>query len=198
MRRLRRRDLPSDTLQLARALIGVVLVRRLAGAALLTGRIVETEAYEPGDPSSHAFRGMTQRNRAMFGRRLHAYVYLIYGTAYCLNVSSEAEGVGAAVLIRAAQPLSGIGVMRERRGAGVRERDLARGPGRLCAALDIDRALDGADLERDQRLWLARDGAPLPDVGESVRIGLAKAAERQHRFYARGSSFLSGPRALSP
>jgi DNA-3-methyladenine glycosylase len=182
---------------MARSLIGTILVRRLPHGALLTGRIVETEAYEVGDPSSHAFRGRTARNVSMFARHLHAYVYFIYGTAFCLNISSEAEGEGAAVLIRAVEPLHGIEAMRELRGDRISDRDLARGPGRLCAAFSIDRALDGADLETDGGLWLAAGDSPL-DLGVSTRIGLSKAVEFPHRFYARGSLFVSGARSLSP
>jgi len=182
---------------MARSLIGSILVRRLPDGELLTGRIVETEAYEAGDPSSHAFRGPTARNRSMFARHLHAYVYFIYGTAFCLNISSEGDGVGAAVLIRALEPLQGLDAMRARRGAAIADRDLARGPGRLCSAFAIDRSLDGSDLETDEELWLAAGESPA-NIGESVRIGLTKAVERLHRFYVRGSRFVSGPRSLSP
>ena len=112
-RRLGREDLPHETLALARGLIGKVLVRVRNGVTL-AGRIVETEAYVPGDPASHAFRGATARNRAMFGPPLHAYVYFIYGTNWCLNVTSERDGVGAAALVRACEPLLGLEVMAVR------------------------------------------------------------------------------------
>jgi DNA-3-methyladenine glycosylase len=197
LRRLLRADVPPATGALAAFLIGRLVVRRLDGV-LLSGRIVETEAYLPDDPASHSFRGRTQRNRTMFGNYLHAYVYFIYGSAYCLNVSSEADGIGAAVLIRALEPVEGIALIRERRGAGVADRDLMRGPGRMCSALDIDRRLDGADLETDPRLWLAEDGTIPPAVGMSARIGLSRAADVHQRFYARGSRYLSGRRSLSP
>jgi DNA-3-methyladenine glycosylase len=197
MRRLTRADVPVATVALARFLIGTVLVRDLDGT-IVSGRIVETEAYTPDDPASHSFRGRTPRNGTMFGRHLHAYVYFIYGSAYCLNVSSEPAGVGAAVLIRALEPLAGFAVVRARRGPSVAERDLMRGPGRLCRALDIDRRFDGADLETDPRLWLADDGAAKPPVSVSPRIGLTRAADAARRFYARGSRFLSGRRTLSP
>jgi DNA-3-methyladenine glycosylase len=173
-------------------------VRAFDDGGSASGRIVETEAYGPGDPASHAYRGPTARNRTMFGRHLHAYVYFIYGSAYCLNVSTEPAGVGAAVLIRALEPLTGIASMRARRGPAIRDRDLLRGPGRLCAALAIDRELDGADLECDSRLWLAEDAKPIPAIGVSRRIGLTRAADAHERFYARGSPFLSGRRSLSP
>jgi DNA-3-methyladenine glycosylase len=179
-------------------LIGLLLVRRFDDGGLVSGRIVETEAYLPDDPASHSFRGRTERNRTMFGDNFHAYVYFIYGTAYCLNVSTEACGVGAAVLLRALEPLAGIEMLRERRGQGVADRDLLRGPGRLCLALGIDRQFDGADLETDASLWLADDGTPLPIVGRSPRIGLTRAADVHQRFYARGNRYLSGRRSLSP
>jgi DNA-3-methyladenine glycosylase len=141
---------------------------------------------------------MTPRNRAMFARHLHAYVYFIYGANWCLNVASEPEGVGAAVLIRACQPLRGLETMRALRGRPeLRDRELARGPGNLCRAFGIGPQFDGVDLETDDALWLADDGTIL-DVGTSARIGLSKAAERPWRFYARGNASVSGPRALSP
>src|ERR1700676_4504004 len=121
--RLGSADLPHETGALARALIGKLLVRRWAGE-LLVGRIVETEAYYPDDPASHAFGGMTRRNRAMFGPPLHAYVYFVYGANWCLNVTSEREGTGAAALVRACEPLSGMATMRALRGRpGVSDRD---------------------------------------------------------------------------
>jgi DNA-3-methyladenine glycosylase len=188
---------PVGTVDLAQALIGKLLVRRLPDGALLAGRIVETEAYEVGDPSSHAFRGQTVRNATMFARHMHAYVYLIYGMYHCLNISTELPGEGAAILIRAVEPLAGIERMIELRGARD-ARSIARGPGRLCAAFAIDRDLDGIDLDVDDRLWLADDGHPAADIGTSIRIGLSKAVERPHRFYVRGNPHVSGPRALSP
>ncbi|MGD0052551.1 MAG: DNA-3-methyladenine glycosylase [Vulcanimicrobiaceae bacterium] len=196
-RRLGRADLPSETIALSRALIGRLLVRVYEGEPLV-GRIVETEAYMPSDPASHAYRGRTRRNGAMFGEPLHAYVYFIYGTSWCLNVTAEGTGIGAAALVRACEPLAGIATMRALRGRpGLRERDLARGPGNLCRAFAIGPAFDGADLVTDPALWLADDGAVV-EVGTSVRIGLTRAAEAPLRFYARGSPSVSGPRALSP
>lgn len=198
MRRLARADVPLATGELAHFLIGRLLVRTFDDGRVASGRIVETEAYLPHDPASHSFRGRTERNRTMFGPNLHAYVYFIYGSAYCLNVSTEAAGVGAAVLIRALEPVEGIAVVRERRGPRVTDRDLLRGPGRLCLGLDIDRRFDGADLETETKLWLADDGTVRPAVGMSPRIGLTQAADVHQRFYARGSRYLSGRRSLSP
>ena len=141
---LDRTEIPADTIQLARFLIGKMLVRELADG-VAGGRIVETEAYDIGDPAGHAYRGITQRNRVLFLDRGHAYVYLAYGISFMLNVSGETPGIGAGVLIRAIEPTVGITIMERNRGPRPL-RDLARGPGRLCAALAIDRQLDGTDL----------------------------------------------------
>ena len=192
---LERAELPADTVDLARFLIGKLVVRTLA-EGVAAGRIVETEAYPPGDAAGHAYRGETPRNRALFRCRGHAYVYLAYGVAWMLNVSSESAGVGAGVLIRALEPLEGLQAMRRNR-PGRSDRDLARGPGRLAAALAIDRSLDGADLCRVGPLWLARGPEEAPDIGTSVRIGISRDIERPLRFYARASRFVSGPRALN-
>ncbi|HEY0613010.1 MAG TPA: DNA-3-methyladenine glycosylase [Candidatus Elarobacter sp.] len=196
-RRLGYGDLPHETVELSRALIGKLLVRVRDGETLV-GRIVETEAYFPDDPASHAFRGVTKRNRAMFGPPLHAYVYFIYGANWCLNVTAEAHGVGAAALVRACEPVAGLETMRTLRGrAEVKDRDLLRGPGNLCRGLAIGPDFDGADLAASAELWLADDGAVLP-VGVSTRVGITKAADQPLRFYARGNPSVSGPRSLSP
>src|SRR5690348_6693281 len=123
---LSRAELPVDTVSLARYLIGKILVRETA-EGVVSGRIVETEAYVVGDAAGHAYRGMTPRNRSLFLERGHAYVYLVYGSAHMLNVSSEMSGVGAGVLIRALEPLEGIPIMQLNRGIE-RLRYLARGP----------------------------------------------------------------------
>jgi DNA-3-methyladenine glycosylase len=133
----------------------------------------------------------------MFLGPFHAYVYKIYGTSFCVNVTSETEGEGAAVLVRALEPLEGLGVMEARRGT-TRMRDLARGPGRLCQALSIGMELDGIDLLADERLWLAAAPPSSVRVRKSRRIGITKAAERLLRFYEKGNPFVSGPKALSP
>jgi DNA-3-methyladenine glycosylase len=195
LRRLRRAELPTDTVALARYLIGKTLVRVLPEGRL-SGRIVETEAYLVGDAACHAFRGPTQRNRALFFARGHAYVYFIYGTSFMMNVSSERAGIGAGVLLRALEPCDGIVGMAERRG-GAALRDLARGPGRLATALAIDRSLDGLDLCGAGVLWLAAPLRPTGPIGASVRIGLNVEADRVLRFYERGSPYVSGPRRLN-
>jgi DNA-3-methyladenine glycosylase len=195
LRRLRRAELPVDTVALARYLIGKTLVRALPEGRL-SGRIVETEAYLVGDAACHAFRGPTPRNRALFLARGHAYVYFIYGSYFMMNVSSERAGIGAGVLLRALEPCDGIAVMADRRG-GAAPRDLARGPGRLAAALAIDRSLDGVDLCAAGALWLAAPLRPTGPIGDSVRIGLTVEAERVLRFYERGNPHVSGPPRLN-
>jgi DNA-3-methyladenine glycosylase len=192
---LDRAAIPADTVLLARFLIGKMLVRDLA-KGVAAGRIVETEAYVIGDPAGHAYRGITPRNRSLFLERGHAYVYLAYGTSFMLNVSSEASGVGTGVLIRAIEPIDGITIMARNRGTE-RLRDLARGPGRLCAALEIDRRLDGIDLCQKGPLWLGSDGQASYEIGQSKRIGITRAADRPLRFYIWGNKFVSGPRALN-
>jgi DNA-3-methyladenine glycosylase len=206
IRRLRRIELPADTIALAKFLVGKIIVRELPGAKL-SGRIVETEAYPPKDPAAHHFRGQTTRNRSMFLRRGHAYVYFTYGNHFMLNVTAELPGVGGGVLIRALQPLAGIEYMQRRR-ATIRIRDLARGPGRLAQALEIDRGLDGIDLCAPGPLWLgtlkpiassdpATASAANELLGISTRIGITRAADRHLRFYQRNSPYVSGPTRLN-
>ncbi len=194
-RRIRAGELPVDTAALARALIGCALVRDCPDGRT-AGRIVESEAYVLDDPASHAFRGPSKRNSSMFLEPFHAYVYKIYGTSFCVNVSSEAAGAGAAVLIRALEPLEGSRLMEERRGT-TRVRDLCRGPGRLCQALAIDFELNGEDLIGGRRLWLAAASARTQTVGISRRVGLTKAVDWLLRFYERGNPFVSGPKAIA-
>ncbi len=194
-RALVRSELPLDTVRLARFLIGKLLVRKNREGTL-SGRIVETEAYPVGDPAGHAYAGRTSRNGALFLSPGHAYVYLAYGTSQMLNVSSETVGVGAGALIRALEPSDGIPAMQRNRGLQ-NIRDLTRGPGRLTAALDIDRHLDGIDLCRTGPLWIAHDDYVVPEIGISTRIGLSRAADRPLRFYVRGNPFVSGPKKLN-
>jgi DNA-3-methyladenine glycosylase len=192
---LDRAEMPVNTARLARFLIGKMLVRIL-DEGVASGRIVETEAYGVGDPAGHAYRGITPRNRALFLERGHAYVYLAYGASFMMNVSSETCGVGAGVLIRAIEPTDGVTIMKRNRGA-VRVRDLARGPGRLSAALRIDRRLDGMDLCQVGPLWLGSDGQASGEIGQSKRIGITRAADSPLRFYVRGNRFVSGPQAVN-
>ena len=194
IRRLRRAELPENTVELARFLVGKSIVRELAHGRL-GGRIVETEAYLPGDAACHAFNGQTRRNRSLFLRHGHAYVYFCYGAHFMLNVSSEAHGTGAGILLRAIEPFEGIESMKRRRLTG-RVLDLARGPGRLASALRISRRLDGLDLTANGELWLGTAVRPVGEIGVSMRIGITKDADRLLRFYEQGNPFVSGPKRL--
>jgi DNA-3-methyladenine glycosylase len=166
---------------------------RKIGRNRITGRIVETEAYPPGDQSGHAYRGRTARNQSLFLGRGFAYVYFVYGTSYMLNVSAEKPGIGAGVLLRAIEPLEGINLMRRFRKTD-KLTDLARGPGRLATALQIDRRLDGVDLCADGLLWLGTAVRKVALVSTSVRIGITREVARRLRFFEVGSPFVSGPR----
>jgi DNA-3-methyladenine glycosylase len=190
-RRLRRSELPVNTVELARYLIGKTLVHDL-DSGRQSGRIVETEAYVPGDAAAHVFRGMTPRNKSLFLERGHAYVYFCYGCWFMLNVSGERAGVGGGVLLRALEPLESADPMPTDKGRF----DLARGPGRLARWMRVDRSHDGTDLCGNGRLWLATAARPVGPVGESVRIGITREAHRVLRFYEKGSPFVSGSKRL--
>lgn len=191
VRRLSRADLPVDTAELARFLIGKTIVREVERSRI-AGRIVETEAYPPGDSSGHAYRGKTASNRSLFLGTGFAYVYFVYGTSYMLNVTSEHPGVGAGVLLRALEPLEGIDLMEQHRKTD-KLRDLARGPGRLAVALQINLRLDGVDLCADGPLWLGTGVRKIVHIGTSVRIGITREVSRPLRFFEVGSPFVSGP-----
>jgi len=187
-------DLPA--LELAPALLGARLVREIDGVRV-AGRIVETEAYPGGDDLGSHSRGgrRTRRNGAMFLAGGHLYVYLIYGLHHCVNVVSGEDGSGEAVLLRALEPLEGLESMRRRRGASIGDRDLCRGPGRLAAALGIDRRLDACRLERSNGVWLER-GSPVERIERTPRIGLGKVgpwSDRPWRFTDASSRHVSGP-----
>jgi DNA-3-methyladenine glycosylase len=195
IRRLRRAELPAETVELARFLIGKTLVHDVSGGRL-SGRIVETEAYVVGDAAGHAFRGQTPRNRSLYLERGHAYVYFVYGMWFMMNVSSETPGVGAGVLLRALEPVHGIAAMlADRNGTG--PTDVARGPGRLCVTMKIDRRQDGIDLCGGESLWLGAEIQRRGAIGESVRIGLTREVHRVLRFYERGNPCISGPTRLT-
>jgi DNA-3-methyladenine glycosylase len=159
----------------------------------MSGRIVESEAYPPGDRSGHAYRGQTAGNRTLFLGRGLAYVYFIYGTSYMLNVTAEAPGIGAGVLLRAIEPLEGIERMKRLRDTD-KIRDLARGPGRLAAAFEVDPRMDGVDLCASGPLWLGTAVREAAHIGTSVRIGITRDVDRPLRFFEVGSPFVSGPR----
>lgn len=194
-RELRVDELPQGTIALAKFLLGKVLVRDGSGGRQ-TGRIVETEAYPPGDDAGHARSGRTARNASLFRATGHVYVYRAYGISMMLNITSEREGVGAGVLIRALEPLTGIDAMRQRRGLDDVYR-LTQGPGRLTQALAIDLSLDGRLYAPDSGLWLGDDGFGAPAIGRSVRIGITRNPEQLWRYYVRGNRWVSGPGRLN-
>jgi DNA-3-methyladenine glycosylase len=194
IRRLRRTELPTDTISLAKYLIGKTLVHEISGARL-SGRIVETEAYPVGDAAGHAYGGLTPSRRSLFLPRGHAYVYFTYGSSFMMNVSSEVEGVGAGVLLRAVEPLEGIRLMQRRRGT-TRLLDLARGPGRLAQAMDINKRFDGMNLCVGGKLWLGAAVRPTGPIGASIRIGITRDVDRLYRFYERGNLFVSGAKHM--
>ena len=202
VRRLRRAELPAGTIELARYLIGKTLVHDLPAAGRngrpalrLSGRIVETEAYPPGDAAGHAFGGETKSRRSLFLRRGHCYVYFTYGSCFMVNVSSEEPGIGAGVLVRALEPLDGLALMKRSRHT-TNVLDLARGPGRLAQAMRIDKRYDGVDLCAPGSLWLGT-AVQLPgEIGIATRIGLTREMHRQWRFFERGNLYVSGPKRL--
>ena len=180
------------TVGLARALLGSHLVTEVRGNRT-SGRIVEVEAYlGKGDPACHAARGMTKRNEVMFRGAGYCYVYLIYGMYHCVNVVSDPEGEGSAVLIRAVEPLEGLDAMQRRRG-GARIRDVARGPGRLCKAFGISAAFCGEHFAESSRIWIEPGQSYRPsEIQTSERIGISVGTEMPLRFFIKGSPWISG------
>lgn len=196
---LARHELPADTVELARFMIGKFLVHD-SPQGRVSGRIVETEAYPVGDSTSYAYHGRRPYNGALFQAPGHAYVRLVYGASYMINMSSEEEGVGAAVLLRSVEPIEGVALMQARR-AGARHVDLARGPGRLTAAFAIGPEWDGVDLCGGAALWIGRNARAGADqsgarIAATKRIGLSREMHALLRFYERGSLFVSGPKRL--
>ena len=191
MPRISRRALPEATVALARYLIGKHLVHATP-AGRIAGRIVETEAYPPGDPTGYARPGLTISNAPLFAARGTAYVRMLYGACLTLNIAAETGGVGAAVLIRALEPTQGIDLMLENRPTS-RLRDLARGPGRVCAAFGIGRELSGVDLCASEVLWLERVAGRMTTIQVATRIGLSRDQHRRLRFLERGNPFVSVP-----
>jgi DNA-3-methyladenine glycosylase len=177
-------------------LLGKILVRRQGGKSL-SGRIVEVEAYlGADDPASHSSIGKTARNAVLFGPPGFAYVYFIYGTHYCLNVSCLPEGTAGGILFRALEPIAGMSEMFKLRGIPEDSdpRRLTSGPGRMAAAFGITRERDnGKDLASPESdLYIRDDGSPRPRVLVTQRIGITKAADMPLRYVVRGNRFLSG------
>ena len=191
--KLKREFYARPVLQVARECIGKVLVHRTADG-VAAGRIVEVEAYRgPLDLAAHSSRGLTRRTAAMYGPPGHAYVYLLYGVSWAMNIVTTADGMPHAVLIRAIEPLSGVDLMARRRNKSPDSRELTNGPGKLTNAL----AITGADYGRDlcgRQLYLECCNLPVGKIGRSARINVDYAghwASKPWRFYERGNRYVS-------
>ena len=180
-----------DTIEVARDMLGKILIRKMNGERL-SGMIVETEAYRAGDdPASHAFRGMTERNKVMFGEPGHAYVYFTYGNHFCLNITAKDRLPAGAVLIRAVEPLEGLETMLRNRNVG-RITDTTSGPGKLTKAMSITREHDGTDVCKVGELYVGYDIEPRKFIiRSSSRIGIANGTDKQWRFFIRSNPYVS-------
>ncbi len=188
--KLSRRFYRQPTLKVAQLLLGKLLVRKYEGVNL-TGRIVETEAYcGSDDAASHAAGGKTSRNAVMFGPPGFAYVYFIYGKYNCLNFVTEPEGIPAAVLIRAIEPMHGINAMRKLRDK-TKITELASGPGKLCQAFAIDKVFNQADLLYDTLFVAEGDNIQEKDIVAARRVGIKSATENLWRFYILNNPHVS-------
>lgn len=201
-RRLTRRFYRRDSVTLAKALLGQMLVRTLDDGSHLAGRIVETEAYlGVPDLAAHSANGRrTARNASMYGDGGTAYVYFTYGMHYCFNVVADRSETPTACLVRALEPVEGLDMMRQLRSGKVpadrlRDVDLCSGPAKLCQALAIDRTLDGEDLTLSDRLFLRRGrSVPAERIITAPRVGVAYAgpwAAKPLRFLVRGNAYIS-------
>ena len=189
---------PSDVA--APLLLGCTLTRTITlngEKHKLVARIVETEAYDQDDPASHAFGGLSERNAAMFGPAGHLYVYVSYGMHHCCNVVCGPEGFGSGCLVRAVEPLEGVEVMRELREAGrvykhpLKLHNLTNGPGKVCAALGIDKGLYGHDLTNEPLVLEFAPLLPGETIGRSPRVGISKNIDAPKRFFIEGNALVS-------
>lgn len=172
----------------AKRLLGCELVREIDGREVRV-RIVETEAYDQADEASHTFNGRSKRNDAMFKGPGHMYVYFTYGMHHCCNVVCGPEGYGSGVLIRAVEPLAGVEIIEERRGtSGI---NVTNGPGKICAALDIDRRHSGHDLAEAPIRLIKKPALSDSDVAIGTRIGISKAVHELRRFYITDNPYVS-------
>lgn len=190
-RRLSRSFFARPTTEVARELLGKIIVHKLNGHTL-AGRIVEAEAYlGAGDQAAHAARGLTNRTKVLFGPPGHAYVYFIYGMYECLNLVCEPDGIAGCVLIRALEPVAGIEEMQRRRPAVRRLRELMSGPCKLTLAMGITRQHYGRDVTRGDLQVREFAEASLPEVVTTTRIGISVSQELPLRFYIKDNEFVS-------
>lgn len=174
-------------------LLGCILERTIDGRTL-RARIVETEAYDQTDVASHSYNGRTPRTEVMFGPSGHLYVYFTYGMHYCCNVVVGKEGFGAAVLIRALEPLEGIDSMEDRRQrSGI---ELTNGPAKLCQALGIDKAMNGHDLHNEPLRLIPQPPLSHQDIVQTTRIGISKGMEMPWRFFIADNEWVSKPATM--
>jgi DNA-3-methyladenine glycosylase len=187
------------TEEVARDLVGCVLIVDAGTASAVVARIVETEAYLGlSDPASHAYRGPTPRSEVMFGPAAHLYVYFTYGVHYCVNVVTEPDGIAGAVLLRAAAVEEGVTAVSARRGEAVAVAALLRGPGNLCRGLGITRDDDGIDvLDPGSRVHIEQR-AGTPPIAVGTRVGIRHAADRLLRFSWLGDPAVSRPVPSEP
>jgi len=194
--RLARAFFARPATRVAPQLLGQRLVRRLADGTCLAGVIVEAEAYEPGDPASHSYRGPTPRNQVMFGPPGHLYVYFTYGNHWMANVVTRRAGEGSAVLLRAARPSEGIDTMSVNRGRQ-EMLQLCSGPGKLAQAFAISRELNGEDLVKGSVVWLERGNGGVRR-SKGPRVGVSVGVEPNWRFWVKGDPFVSKGRPGPP
>lgn len=184
--------LAGDVLTVAPRLLGCELWLEQPGQTKVRLKIVETEAYHQTDAASHSYRGRTARTEVMFGEAGHLYVYFTYGMHYCMNIVTGEAGEGAAVLIRAAEPLSGWELLRKNRPRAA-DLQLTNGPAKLCQALGIDRNWNGLDLSQGVLRLITRLPLPATMIEQTTRIGISQAQEQPWRFYIRDNQFISRP-----
>jgi len=184
------RWLEGDVVEVARRLLGCELWLQQAGQELVRLRIVETEAYHQTDAASHSYRGKTPRTEVMFGLAGHLYVYFTYGMHYCMNLVTGLEGEGSAVLIRAAEPLSGWDTLRMNR-PKVADSQLTNGPAKLCQSLGIDRQWNGHSLTAAPLKLIVNELLPPEKIVQTTRVGITQSKEKPWRFYIRGNPFVS-------
>ena len=180
-----------ETELVARDMLGTVLECRTE-RGIASGMVVETEAYiGEEDPACHAAVGRTRRTEPLYGRPGLSYVYFIYGVHWCFNAVTRREGLPSAVLVRALQPLEGIGLMKERRGPRISEVNLTNGPGKLCAALGIDGSCNGLSLQRGPLVLREGESIPSSRIVTTTRIGITKAADWPLRYFIRDNPWVS-------
>ena len=180
--------LESSAVEVARRLLGCELERELNGHVIRV-KIVETEAYDQTDVASHSYKGKTPRTEVMFGPSGYLYVYFTYGMHYCCNIVVGNEGYGAAVLLRAVEPIEGVDVIEQRRhrvGA-----EVTNGPAKLCQALGIDKRLNGHNLRNGEFRLIPRTALPSKQITQTTRIGISQGKEVPWRFYVTQNPYVS-------